>query len=185
MHLVLMGSKACGKSTIGKVVARLLNLPFEDVDSVLEAVHTERTGERKPFRKIYRERGETYFRELEEEALNRCLREGERVVALGGGAPARLGIDEVLRENFVVYLEASDDVLWERISRKGPPAYLNAENPREDFQKVLAGRKPIYERLADVCLNAEKNPQEIAAEIVSLWMAHTRNEDRAAIEGSE
>ncbi|MFQ5913321.1 MAG: shikimate kinase [Nitrospinota bacterium] len=178
MHLVLVGSKACGKSTVGRIVARSLGVPFEDTDGVLEAIHTERTGERKPFREIYRETGEAYFRELEEEAVRRCLRAGGRVVALGGGLPVRVPIGEALQRNFVVYLEASDDVLWARMSRDGLPVYLDPADPRADFERVLAERRPVYERIADLRLDADRGPEVIAAEIVSHWKARVREAKR-------
>lgn len=171
MCLVLVGPKACGKTTVGRRVARLLGLPFEDADAVLEAVHAERTGERKTFREIYRERGEEYFRELEGEVLLRCLREGERVVALGGGMPVRQGIEEALRDDFVVYLEAPDDALWERLCKDGLPAYLDPADPRPHFQRLLAERRPVYERIADLRLDAGRSPETVAAEIASQWKA--------------
>lgn len=167
MHLILVGPKGCGKSTVGRIVARSLGIPFEDADAVLEAVHEERTGERKTFREIYAERGEAYFRDLEEEVLGRCLREGERVVALGGGMPVRRGIDEALKGHLVVYLDAPEDVLWERLGRDGLPAYLDPESPRSDFQRILAERRPVYERIADLRLDADRSPDAVAAEIVS------------------
>ncbi len=171
MHLVLVGSKASGKSTIGQMVADSLDLPFEDADAVLETVHAERTGEQKTFREIFRERGETYFRELEEEALRRCLEKSDRVVALGGGTPVRLKSDGVFQPHFIVYLEASPDVLWGRVEGKELPAYLDLKNPRADFERILAERTPIYEEIADLRVNAGRRPEEVAAEVAAGFQA--------------
>ncbi len=187
MNLVLVGSKGCGKSTVGRMVARLLGLPFEDTDTALEVIHTEGTGERKSFREIFRERGEDYFRELEEEALGRCLRGEGRVVALGGGMPVRQGIDEALKESWVVYLEAPEETLWERVSREGLPAYLDPADPRTDFMRILAERKPVYERIADLRLDAGRSPEAVAADIVSRWKpcAEAGKHDRMEKTGRE
>ena len=181
MHLVLVGSKACGKSTVGAIVARSLGVPFQDSDDVLEAVHRERTGERKTFREIYRERGEEYFRDLEREAVDRCFggEDGDRVVALGGGTPVRLASDASLAESgggFIVYLDLPEEVLWERMSREGLPAYLDPASPREDFRRSLEERRPVYERIADVRMDADRSPEVIAAEIVSRFKARPEQE---------
>ncbi|MDP7384827.1 MAG: shikimate kinase, partial [Nitrospinota bacterium] len=116
VNLILVGPKACGKSTVGRIAARSLGAPFRDSDEVLEDVHRERTGERKTFREIFRERGEECFRDLEREALERCLRDGDgdRVVALGGGTPVRLAGDASLEgSGFIVYLDLPEEILWE------------------------------------------------------------------------
>ncbi len=174
MNLILVGPKACGKSTVGRIAARSLGAPFRDSDEVLEDVHRERTGERKTFREIFRERGEECFRDLEREALERCLRDGDgdRVVALGGGTPVRLAGDASLEgSGFIVYLDLPEEILWERMSRQGLPVYLDPADPRADFRRGLEERGSVYERIADVRVDADRSPEAIAAEVVARFKA--------------
>ncbi len=166
--VILIGSKACGKSTVGSKLARMLALPFEDADDVLESAYADRIGARLGFREIYRKEGPEAFATLEAEAVGRCLRAGDRVVALGGGAPARIVLDSQLDEgSLVIYLTVPEDVLWERMIRDGLPAYLDPGNPREDFRRSLGERIPLYERLADLRIDANRDPEMVAEEIAA------------------
>lgn len=167
MLVLLIGSKACGKSTVGPIFARKLKLPFEDADEVLESIYAERFGKRLGFREIFRREGPEPFALLEAEAVQKCLRAGDRVVALGGGAPARLELKgEFAVDVLVVYLEVPEDVLWKRMLRDELPVYLDSEKPREDFQRILNERVPIYERLADLRIGANRDPNKVAEEVL-------------------
>jgi shikimate kinase len=165
---VLVGFKASGKSTVGRLLAEALGIPFEDTDSVLEGLHEARAGEHLSFREIYRQRGEAYFRDLEGEALRRCLGRGRRVVALGGGTPGRQEVQEALRGCTVVYLKASPETLWERMQEEGLPAFLNPEDPRASLRKLYEDRVPLYEALADLkVVSEDRDPESIAKEILT------------------
>lgn len=166
--VILIGSKACGKSTVGSKLARMLALPFEDTDDVLESIYAERIGARLGFREIYRKEGPEAFAMLEAEAVGRCLRAGDRVVALGGGAPARHELDSQLdKGTLVVYLTVPEGVLWERMIRDGLSAYLDPGDPRKDFRRNLDKRIPFYERLADLRIDANRDPEMVAQEIAA------------------
>ena len=167
MLVLLIGSKACGKSTVGLSLAEKLKFPFEDADEVLELIYAERFGDHIGFREIYRREGPEAFASLETEAVQRCLRAGDRVVALGGGAPVRIELKGQLGVDvLVVYLRVPEDVLWKRMLRDGLPVYLDPVKPREDFQRILGERVPIYERLADLQVDANRDPNKVADEIL-------------------
>ncbi len=169
---MLVGFKASGKSTVGRLLAEALGLPFEDTDTVLEGLHEARTGERLPFREIYRGRGEPYFRELEGEALQHCLGRGPQVVALGGGTPGRHEIKKVLGGCTVVYLKASVETLWERMREDGLPTFLDPKDPKTSLGKLYAERVPLYESLAHLEVGSEgRGPEPIAAEILARLKA--------------
>ena len=84
--VVLAGIKHCGKSTLGRMLARRWNVPLVDTDLELEAEFARRTGRAAGTREIFRELGEEAFRKLEAEVIRSLADSPEfRVIALGGG----------------------------------------------------------------------------------------------------
>ena len=111
-NLVLVGFMGTGKSTIGRQVARRLGFQFLDMDHVI----VEREGA--PVAELFAERGEPAFRDLETAALRSLGHLNRVVISTGGGAVVREENRPLLRElGFVVGLTASEEVIYERVSR--------------------------------------------------------------------
>ena len=112
--VVLVGFMGCGKSHVGKLLARLLGLPFVDSDRLIEA-------ELGSIEAIFAERGERAFREAERRVVLGALgglRETPAVVSLGGGAVSDGDVCAALRAApYVAWLSAPVDVLWSRVRR--------------------------------------------------------------------
>ncbi|MDR1768075.1 MAG: shikimate kinase [Propionibacteriaceae bacterium] len=96
--IVFVGFMGAGKSTIGKLVARRLGLPFVDTDAVIEQRHG-------PIKNIFADRGEAGFRLLEAAVVREALNGPQRVVALGGGAVTTPQVRQMLRGHEVVWLQ--------------------------------------------------------------------------------
>ncbi|MEX1014931.1 MAG: shikimate kinase, partial [Candidatus Paceibacterota bacterium] len=79
-HILLCGFMTAGKSSIGRIVAHYLQMPFFDLDKIIER------DEENCISKIFSEKGESYFRALELRYLKRLLNERRSLIALGGGA---------------------------------------------------------------------------------------------------
>ncbi len=110
MHIFLYGPVGAGKSTVGKVLARDLHLPFLDVDDVIEVI-AGRT-----IYQIMMEQGETACRDLETAALKQIINEQESVIALGGGALLRQENRALVENNGrVIFLAAEIHTLLERL----------------------------------------------------------------------
>jgi len=149
----------CGKTTIGRMLARALELPFADLDALLE----EESG--LSVRDWFAERGEPAFRAAEREALARaCERYSERggVLALGGGAFG----DERTRALLAgrartVWLDAPLDVLFARVPADGRrPLFGDAAAVRRLFDE----RAGAYAR-ADLRVDARGTAEEVLARV--------------------
>ncbi len=140
--IVLVGMMGCGKSAIGKMLARKLNLEFKDADEEIELAAGRSVAD------IFKEYGEPEFRRLEERVIARLITEGPMVLALGGGAFLN---DEtrgnILKNGLSVWLNVDFETLFERVMRKpGKRPLLTKGDPREILSDLMAKRAPIYAR---------------------------------------
>lgn len=148
MIVALTGFMMCGKSTYGRAAAQALGWDFLDLDDHI--VPGTAPG------KIIRTRGEEAFRQLETEALDRVLaRQGDCILALGGGTVMRAQNRDLLRGNCrVIWLKAT---LEESVFNP-EWAYMTASRPllaggdREKITKLWESRIPVYESVADYTL---------------------------------
>lgn len=158
--IVFLGMMGCGKSAIGKMVARRLGLEFKDADSEIELAAGRSIPE------IFAEYGEPEFRRLEERVINRILSEGPVLLALGGGAFMEESTRNIIAEKAVsVWLKADLDLLLARVARKpGKRPLLKQGNPREILQSLLEIREPVY-ALANVHVESKGGSKSETCEI--------------------
>ena len=164
MSVVLIGFKGCGKSTIGPLLAEKMGFTFHDLDYLIEQKHFEETGERLGFREVFRARGEESFRAMENHLLREQLGRERLVLALGGGTPMAQRVDSLLAPHCVVYLQAPENDIIERVRADGWPAYLeNEANPEEALRLLFKKRVPRYEELANLVVDNTRVPEEVVA----------------------
>ena len=109
-NLIFLGMMGSGKSSIGAMVSKKLNIPFIDIDDLIEE-HAGMT-----ISEIFKEIGEDYFRNLEEKITLKILKNSKNVVALGGGGFLNKNIrNEILNNHFSVWLNWKDLTIIERI----------------------------------------------------------------------
>ena len=166
MKIVLLGYMASGKSTVGKQLASRLNLPFLDLDTVIEA-RTEQT-----IPELFEKKGEIFFRKEEHYALKSVLEEEEGfVLALGGGTPCYgNNMDMVLKmAEQSVYLQLSINALVERLfhekSSRPLVQHLQEEDLPEFIGKHLFERRPYYMQATHTIVCDGKSVEEIVEEI--------------------
>lgn len=153
--IVLVGLMGAGKSSIGKRLAKAVNMPFIDSDNeIAEAAACSISN-------IFEIYGETMFRDLEQRVLLRLLTEEKpAVIATGGGAFIQPAIREMVKENAVsVWLHAELDVLYERVSRKRTRPLLEKGDKREILKNLMIERDPFY-ALADVTVSSDMGAHE-------------------------
>jgi len=157
---VLIGPPGAGKSSIGKSLAKRMNLNFIDTDELIE----NRSG--KKISDIFLEDGEAGFRALEKESVLEALRQADSIISLGGGAVLDSETQSVLREmNRVVYLEVSISNAAPRIGfNRDRPLLLG--NPRQQWLSLMEHRKPIYESLAKYQVSTDNRKVSEVAEIL-------------------
>ncbi len=159
----LIGYRACGKSTVGRVLAERLDLPLFDTDELIVA----EAG--KPIAKIFEEDGEEAFRSLETEILRRILAVEKRyVLSTGGGVPVREENRRLIRESnaICVLFQARPGTILRRIqydrrSSLNRPSLTPLE-PEEEIRELLEQRAPFYKELADITLSTDtRSPVEL------------------------
>jgi shikimate kinase len=165
-HIILIGFKHTGKSSIGKGLAERLGISFQELDSIVEDIDERTNGARRKPREIMRAEGEPHFRELETEALKTALvRPEATVIAAGGGTPMNPENRELIGQHMVVLVRAPKGVMYERIMVHGKPAFFpDDEDPYRAFLRILAEREPVFNELADVVLMNDRTLEESVEE---------------------
>ncbi|MDS1139600.1 shikimate kinase [Pusillimonas sp. SM2304] len=149
----LVGMMGAGKTTIGRQLARALNREFLDLDHELEA----RCGVRVSL--IFDIEGEEGFRKRESAALEECSQRRHIVLATGGGAVLAPENQRCLNERgVVVYLRATAEELFRRVSRDRNRPLLQTADPQASLRTLLAQREPIYESVADLTFETGNMP---------------------------
>ncbi len=164
MNLFIVGFKNCGKSTVGKAVAELMQMDFVDVDDVI----IKRFGKELTCRQIFTEVGGQAFRELEEQALLEICEKNNQVVATGGGILSSTGNATLMQKSGTIcYLQIPWDKLVPRFTRKVYPAYIQGDNPIQELFALYQERSPKYAQLANFQADAScGSSDEIAKQIV-------------------
>ena len=147
MNIVLIGFMGCGKTTIGRKLAVRLGYRFIDTDYQIEKEQNTRVKE------IFSKQGETHFRTLETDLLQRLTRVNNTIVATGGGILTTPGNLEIIHKiGKSVYLKACVEDIFERISRNDKRPMLQTENPLQTVITLLDKRQGYYEQ-ADYTIN--------------------------------
>ena len=166
-HIFLYGAVGAGKSTIGKLLARNLNLPFVDSDQVIE------TNAGRSIFEIMTEQGEPAARDMETAALMQIVSHKESVTALGGGALLREE-NRALVEGHgrVIFLAVEPDVLLQRLDSDPNKRPLLAGDLREKLTALLAKRKEHYASFP-LRFDADQAPEKLAWQIqIALGRFH-------------
>ena len=150
-----------GKSSIGRALARKTGLPCFDTDEIV----SERFG--LPITEVFAEFGEEKFRDAETEALGQLSGLVKAIIVTGGGIVLRPGNVEALRQlGTVINLEADEETLWRRISRRTTRPLLQTENPRTTLRQLLETRQAIYREAADIHLDTSNLTQDEVVEAI-------------------
>ena len=160
-NIYLVGFMCSGKSTVGKLLAKELNLKFIDVDTLIE----EETGQK--ISDIFKQKGEKYFRELEKEKIHQLSKRQGLVVSTGGGLGADFeNMNLMKKTGTVVWLKVPFDTVIERCGDDKSRPMLNMS--KEKLKNLFKEREEVY-KLADFSIDTEgKTPEEILNQIKVL-----------------
>ncbi|MDA1076143.1 MAG: shikimate kinase AroK [Proteobacteria bacterium] len=160
-NIFLIGLMAVGKSTVGRLLANCLQMPFYDSDHVIE----ERAGASVAW--IFDVEGEVAFRDREEQVIDELTSMSGIVMATGGGAVLRSTNRVALgSRGIVIHLDSPLQRLIERTEKDKKRPLLRQGNPREALVKLQAERAPLYSEIADYrFITDQQGPKVLAAEI--------------------
>lgn len=168
--VVLVGLMGAGKTTIGRKLAQVLDLPFVDTDHEIESASRMSVAE------LFEAYGEPEFRALEARVVQRLLDEGQRVIATGGGAYINDQTRSVLKEQaFTVWLKADLDLLMERVAKRPTRPLLFTADPRATMRDLMERRYPIYAE-ADFHAHSRNVRREVIAREIIEALAARRPE---------
>jgi shikimate kinase len=158
---VLIGLPGSGKSTIGRRLAKALNVTMLDTDVAIE----QRTGRR--IADIFATDGEKEFRRIEEEVVRAALAEHEGVLSLGGGAVTSPGVRDALAGHTVVFLEISATEGVRRTGGSTVRPLLAGPDRAEKYRALMSQRVPLYRQVATIRVNTNRrNPGAVVRYIV-------------------
>jgi shikimate kinase len=161
--IVLIGMMGAGKSSVGRCLQRQTGLSRFDTDEMAAS----KLG--LSILEIFSKFGEEKFREIETQALRELDPAKAMIIVTGGGIVLRdENVDLLKRLGTVVWLEAREETLFERASRRGNRPLLKTENPRKTLSEILRARSPLYARVADIRVDTSAlNHDDVAAAILS------------------
>lgn len=169
MKIILLGYMASGKSTIGRLLEKIFEYKFIDLDSFIEK------KEGKSISEIFNLKGEVYFRKIENIYLKELLSTKEKcILSLGGGTPCYANNMQLIKENkdtVSFYLKTSNKEIVNRLmdEKEERPlvSHIGSKKSMTEFvAKHLFERNPIYSK-ADYVLNSDgKTKEQIVEQIV-------------------
>ena len=165
-NIVFLGMMGSGKSLIGRLVSKKLNLQFFDIDNIIE----NETG-MKIF-EIFEKKGEEFFREIEKNISLKILKKNKSVISLGGGAFQNNEIRrEVLNGNISIWLKWNYQTLLKRIIDK-PHRPLAYNIEKKELIELMKKRSKFYKK-ALYKINCENlNKNKIINKILNINELH-------------
>ena len=156
-----------GKSTLGKIVAKKLNLEFVDTDTRIEEKYLMKINA------IFKKKGEKFFRLEEEKEVLKSLKKNNCVIALGGGAFINKTIrNNILKNDVSIWLDSDLEILNKRTKWNKKRPLLNKENSKIVINKLYEERKNIY-KLANYKIDCtDLSKENIANKIIIFYEKH-------------
>lgn len=177
MNIVLIGYRASGKSTVGRLVADRLNLKFVDIDHLIMARY-----DGKSVAQIWQEFGEPHYRETECDVTEESCEKDDLVIALGGGTPMQARAFQAIesaQQTVRFFLRAPAEELYRRSQIDTPntanrPQFAAERSGLEEVQYMLSKREPTYLKLADHVIDVESMTFDDTANAVIELAVGTR-----------
>lgn len=164
-NIFLIGFMGCGKSTMAKILSEETGRKLVEMDETIE------TEAGMSINEIFETYGETYFRDLESQLVERIAANGGAVVSCGGGAVLREQNREFMRKNGkIIYLSATPETIYEHVKYSTNRPLLNGNMNVEYITQLMEKRLPIYEAAADEIIVVDgKEKQQVVEEIKAVF----------------
>jgi shikimate kinase len=169
VNVVLTGFMGAGKSTTGRRLAKLLQLPFVDTDAEIERRHG-------PIAQIFSTLGEAAFRRIEAAIIAQVSAGGPAVVAVGGGAILDQANRAALRQtSYIVHLAISPRSAYRRVSHRQHRPLLGDKPEFERVAALLGSRTQAYAD-CDLTLHVDRRSAAETAKIIARWYGDKQSE---------
>ena len=140
--IVLIGMMGSGKTSVGKELAKKLNITFIDIDQEIEKKCQMNIS------KIFQTKGESFFRKIEENVSCKLINGKPCVISVGGGGFLNKKIRNKIRINAIsIWINTSLDIIYQRLHKsKNKSPLLNYKNLKKSIKEIYDKRKPIYKK---------------------------------------
>lgn len=165
-RIYLLGFMGSGKSTLGRKMAHVLQIPFLDLDHQIVAA----TGMSVP--EIFAQHGEAYFRQIESQQLKETIHIQEGIISLGGGTPCFFDhMEWVNQHGLSIFLDVSVPVLVKRLSKNPQkrPLISQVKDLSGFVAQKLESRRAFYEQAH---LIYHINQMDVDAEFLGRYLSH-------------
>ncbi len=163
-NIILCGFMGSGKSTIGRQLADRLGMRFVDTDSFIEQ------KEGMSISKIFAEKGEDYFRELELKVCEELSTLKSTVISTGGGTLLKDANVKAIKNNGIVFLlNVSSLTVLTRLKNDTTRPLLQRDDKEKAVKQLLSQRIHLYNRAADYVIDAEDSPRKICNRIMTIY----------------
>ncbi len=140
-NIVLVGFMGTGKTAVGARLAEMLRMEVVDIDDIIE----EDSG--MVISRIVAEMGGEHFRDLECKAVEKACKLNHHIISPGGGVVVRdKNIQNLKRTGLIFCLDATPEVIWQRVSHETHRPLLQVEDPIGRIREMLIERKPLYDK---------------------------------------
>ena len=163
-NLILTGMMGVGKSTIGRILAKKLKFTFIDIDKLIEL------KEGCSINVIFKDKGENYFRRLENNITLQELKKTNSVISLGGGAFLNKSIRQSVKKLSVSFwLDIATDLLIKRLEKAKKRPLLYKKNLKDTVKKIYLDRKKTYNEAEFKIKCSYLKSNEIADKVLKLY----------------
>ena len=164
MNLVLIGIMGCGKTSVGRMLAKRLKLQFVDMDAEIEEKHGAITG-------IFEREGEECFRDIESAMARELADRDGLVISTGGGIVKRSeNMEAMKRTGLVLFLDRPVSIMLKKLDVSRRP--LLRDNPQR-LHDIFSERYPLYLCQSHYRIDASGSYQRILSQIIPLWKIYT------------
>ena len=162
-NIVLVGFMGTGKTSVGKILSKKLNLPLVDMDSLIE------TKEGKSINSIFADDGEAHFRALERQMTQKLANQSGQIISTGGGIVLnQKNINDYKKNGLVICLTASPEIILKRLKNDQSRPLL-ANDKEQSILQLLETRKSLYGAIPNQLDTTQLNPETIATKIIALY----------------
>jgi shikimate kinase len=165
-NIILVGFMGSGKTSTGKEISKILGLRFWDMDKWIEKKNKEKII------KIFQKKGESFFRQQERKAVLWLSRQKNYVVSTGGGTwLQKKNREKLLESGWCVWLKVSAGDVWKRVGAhlEKRPLLSRSKDPKQKIRSLLSERNPHYALAHASVDTTEKNPRQVAVEVVKVF----------------
>lgn len=164
MRIILIGFMGAGKTSVGKKLAKELNFDFRDTDHEIELL------ENKSISDIFEQNGEKYFRKLENNVLEKLVKNDNIVISTGGGIIiTEENLNILKNEEKVIFLDGSVETIIKHLDneRNKRPLLKKSKNLNKKIEELLSIRYEKYREVSDILIDINgKNIDEVISQIL-------------------